>query len=147
LPSGPDVPARAPADYTLPHGLLDLEQPDALQNGRAVQSLLYSMALPAHEGAALLEAIHQAARTADADMSDVSFELRTRETEAVLKRQLGPEEYGRRREALTAMLTDLDSKSNGALADLLGENAVALSDPMVMSKLLSHAGRAHARKR
>lgn len=144
-----DTPARSPADYTLPTGMLgpDPCNVEALTNGRALQSLLYSAALPAHEGAGLLQAIADATRGVDADMDDAAFESRTRETERVLKRQLGETEYARRREALSVLLADLDRKSGGALADLLGENAVVLTDPLVMAKLLAHAGRIANRRR
>lgn len=144
-----DTPARSPADYTLPDGLLgpDPSNAEALTNGRALQSLLYSAAMPAHEGRGLLQAIADATRSADAEMDDAAFQARTMETERILKRQLGEPEYARRREALTALLTDLDRKSGGALADLLGENAVAMTDPFVMAKLLAHAGRVANRRR
>jgi hypothetical protein len=144
----PDTPARSPADYAIPDGLLgDLSDPVALVNGRGLQSLLWSAGLPAHEGASLLQAIKDASRNADPDMSDEAFDLRAKETERVLKRQLGEPEYTRRRDALTALLTEMDKKSNGELSDLLGDNAVVLTDPMVMMKLLAHAGRADKRRR
>ncbi len=147
LISGADTPARSPADYKLPAGLLGDAGPEALAHGRAVQSLLWHADLPAHSGMALLEAIKDAAAKSPGELDDVSFELKARETDLMLKRQMGEAEYTRCRAALAAMFERLNGQTGGKLADFLDDHAEALLDPMVQLNLLMHAGRAEQRKR
>lgn len=147
LLSGADTPARSPADYKLPAGLLGDAGPEALAHGRAVQSLLWHADLPAHSGMALLEAIKDAAAKSPGELDDVSFELKARETDLMLKRQMGEPEYTRCRAVLAAMFERINGQTGGKLADFLDDHAEALLDPMVQLNLLMHAGRAEQRKR
>lgn len=148
LSAGPDTPARAPTDYQLPAGLLgDASDPAALVHGKAVQSLLWSAGLPAHEGMAILEAVAESQRSSRGELSDFDFQVKVKQTEATLKRQLGEAEFNRRREALTAQLGEMDRKSGGKLAEFIEDHADVLAEPQVMARLLAHAGRADKRRR
>lgn len=142
-----DEPAYTPGEYRLPAGFAAEAGDESVTIGRAVQSLLWHAAMPAPTGMALLEAVRDSARKSGGEMDDATFQTKVRETELVLKRQLGDEEYTRCRTALAGLFDDLDRKSGGKLADFLDDHAEALVDPLVQLKLLMHAGRLEGRKR
>lgn len=147
LIGGPDEPARAPSDYRLPAGFAADAGDQSITMARAVQSLLWHADMPARTGAALLEAINDAARRHPGEMEDAAFKLKFRETELTLKRQMGEAEYTRCRAALGGLFDQLDVKSQGNLSRFLDDHAEVFLDPMVQLQLLRHAGRLEHRRR
>ncbi|GGA69103.1 hypothetical protein GCM10011521_04150 [Arenimonas soli] len=136
-----DERAHSPSEYRLPAGFLGEPNEQSLSHGQALQSLLWHAGMPAPAGKALLESVMAAATRSPGEMDDVTFQLKAGECEAMLKRQLGEQEYTRCRSALGKLFDELNGKSGGKLSDFLDDHAEVLVDPMVQLELLMHAGR------
>lgn len=140
-------PAARPTEYQVVAHPDHQGSPEALAEVQGIQSLLYAANLPANEGSGLMEAIKgEIARNPDS-VSDAEFELLIRSTELTLKQQLGEQEYQMRQTKLAGLLSDIDRKTGGKLAEYLEDHAHIIMQPMVYSRLLAHAARLDERRR
>lgn len=142
-----DRPAARPEDYQLPALTIGDEVDDeTIAEAAGIRNVLWSAGFPAHEGAALMEFMVEASR-AVSDLDDAAFELQLRETQGTLRQQLGDAEFDRCSKALAGLFADLNQQSGGKLNDYLDDHAHLLVQPLVMSRLLAHAGRLEQRRR
>lgn len=149
VPESFDFPAAHPSDFIMPPLVQgDYEDLDGnvAMEARGIQNLLWAADMPAHEGNALLESAVEASYTAP-DMDDLQFQQAVKESHASLREIMGNAEFDRCQAALGKMVAELDAKGGGKLADYLDEHAHVLIQPLVLHKLLVHAGRREHRSR
>ena len=144
-------PASRPEDYQLPgmHHSHDDASEDMLAEAVGVRALLFHAALPAAEGSALLYEIAQVAKNAVEPPDDVAFELQVEATHKTLRNMMGDAEFARCSAALEKLRTDaiarLPADKREALEQYLDDNAHLVATPVVLHKLLLHAGKGRRR--
>ena len=148
-PASFDAPAAHPSQYEIPPLVQgDYEDLDGSVAAEAagLRNLVFAADMPAHEGNALLEVAIEASYTTP-EMDDLQFEQAAKESHTSLRDVMGAAEFERCRKALEKLVGDLDAKSGGKLGDYLDEHAHVLIQPLVLYKLLVHAGRREHRSR
>lgn len=148
-PASFDAPAAHPSQYEIPplvQGDYDDLDGSVAAEAAGLRNLVFAADMPAHEGNALLEVAIEASYTTP-EMDDLQFEQAAKESHAALREVLGDAEFDRCQKALEKLVSDLDAKSGGKLGDYLDEHAHVLIQPLVLHKLLVHAGRREHRSR
>lgn len=147
-----DAPAARPEDYVMPHTHEAQREnigEESFAEARGLQSLLWHAGMPATEGSALLHTIAEAGRRGVTTMNDVDFELHMRNTQHQLRKVMGDTEFDRCQAALGKLRQDMAAKlpaaQREAFEDYLEDHAHVLAQPMVLHKLLTHAGRGRKR--
>lgn len=146
-----DAPAARPEDYQVPPVSPEFGEPTAesLAEARGLQSLLYAAAMPKADGEALLVSFADAARRQPDPPGDAEFELTMQQTHQQLRRTMGDTEFERCQAALSKLkdgvAAKLPANKREAFEDYLEQHAHVLANPLVLHKLLVHAGRGRSR--
>ena len=148
-PASFDAPAAHPSQFVVPplmQGEIEDVDGSVANDARGIQNLLWAADMVAHEGNALLEVAVEASYNAP-DLDDAQFQQAVRESHGALRELMGAAEFDRCQTALAKLVFELNTKGGGKLADYLDEQAHVLIQPLVLHKLLVHAGRREHRRR